>query len=97
MSNAREIIEYVKATGYIDLAAWVRVATREYLQGRMRQAPRTVELSNGHIIEILEDANFDVTPYWFFVEDETSPYSVRFYSARSEELAVISIEMFCNF
>jgi len=70
MTKAKEILEYAKHAGWIDLAPGVRLSTREYLQGALKRAPKVVEISPGHKIEILKNKNFDAAPFWFFVEPE---------------------------
>jgi hypothetical protein len=94
MDNAKELLEYAKHAGWIDLATGVRLATREYLQGALKRAPNVVEISPGHKIEILKDANFDAAPFWFFAEpdDDDLLSNVQFHSTENEEKAMVAIE-----
>ena len=92
MSSAREILEYAKQAGWIDIATGVRLITREYLQGTFKEAPRVIETSPGHKIEIVDVADFDFAPYWFFVEPEEPEGKVQFYYAQDEKSALIAIE-----
>ena len=92
MTNAREILEYAKQAGWIDIATGVRLITREYLQGTLVKAPRIIETSPGHKIEILDAADFAAEPFWFFVEPEDPKGKVQFYYARNEKDALVTIE-----
>jgi hypothetical protein len=93
-SSARENLEYAKHAGWIDLAPSVRLSTQEYLQSALKRAPKVVEISPGHKIEILKDKNFDAAPFWFFSEpdDDDLLSKVQFYSVPDEEKALITIE-----
>ena len=96
MSSAEEIIEYAERTGWIDIVPGVRLFSRKYLQQRFKQTPRVVEVSTGHLIEILEDANFDTAPYWFFTEpDEFDDPGTKgeFFAAPNRGNALLAIEI----
>ena len=92
MGSAREILEYAKQAGWIDVATGVRLITREYLQVTLKNAPRVIEASPKRKIEILDVADFDFAPYWFFVEPEEPEGKVQFYFAQDEKTAIIAIE-----
>jgi len=93
MCNAKEILEYAKQAGWIDLATGVRLFTREYLQAQLKKRPRVIEVSPGNRIEIHEDGAFDAAPFWFLAEPEDPQGKIGFNRAANEEKALVAIEM----
>jgi hypothetical protein len=94
MSSAKEILEYAKQAGWIDLATGVRLFTREYLQAQLKKRPRVIEVSPGNRIEIHEDDGaFDSAPFWVLAEPEDPQGKIRFNRAANEEKALVAIEM----
>jgi hypothetical protein len=92
MKNARALLEFAKAAGFADIASGVRVATREFLRGQMKRLPHVLEIGPGHKIEPFKNVSFEIAPYWFFIEPEAEGGQVQFYSASSEQNALMAIE-----
>ncbi|MDR0498020.1 MAG: hypothetical protein LBH42_10420 [Treponema sp.] len=91
--NPREILNYAKHAGWVDVAPGVRLATREDILNRLKRIPRVIEVSPGHKIEIFKDADFSCAPYWFFVEPEDpADDKIQFFSTSNEEKTLIAIE-----
>ncbi|MDR1373657.1 MAG: hypothetical protein LBJ24_01660 [Treponema sp.] len=92
MKDARGLLEFAKAAGFADIIPGVRLATREFLRGRLKRLPAVVEVSPGHKVEFFKGVSFETAPFWFFVEPEAGDDRVMFYSAPDEQNTLVTIE-----
>jgi hypothetical protein len=93
MVKAKEILEYAKQAGWIDIATGIRLFTREYLQGAEKKEPPVIETSPGNKIIIKEAGYFNTAPFWFIAEPEKPDVKIQFNRAANEERALVAIKV----